>query len=99
MGREYKIVESTRKEIDKAVCDRCDKIIGRHKELGEGHWNPCGEPYSNYFEPMLEEEFFVLNKSWGYFSGKDTEIHEAVLCESCYDIVFKDVKIKITNYM
>lgn len=26
-----------------------------------------------------------VNKEWGYFSNKDTEIHKFALCEKCYD--------------
>lgn len=95
MGLEYKIVPSTRKELSGATCDKCGKRI---KVDGPGLWNPFGEPYSVYHEPCLEEEVFVLENSWGYFSHKDTQHHSVVLCEGCYDIVFKDVKIKITEY-
>lgn len=95
MGLEFKIIQSERKELDKVSCDRCGNEIKKHSA---GNWNPCGEPYSVYHEPHFDE-FFVLEKSWGYYSGKDTETHRAVLCEPCYDITFKDVKIAVTHYM
>jgi hypothetical protein len=95
MGLEFKIIQSERKELDKAICDRCGVEI---KKLSEGHWNEYGEPHSVYHEPGFDC-FFFLEHSWGYFSNKDGQTHRAVLCEPCYDIVFKDVKIKVTNYL
>ena len=34
-----------------------------------------------------------IEKSWGYFSGKDGEIHSFDLCESCYDLLVQEFKI------
>jgi hypothetical protein len=93
MGLEYKIEKVDRKLLDKATCDRCGKDI---KKVLEGQWNQWGEPYSQFHEPYFEE-FFLLKTGWGYHSHKDNQIHEAVICEDCYDIIFKDVKIKITH--
>lgn len=31
------------------------------------------------------EDAFYAHKEWGYFSEKDLQVHEFVLCESCYD--------------
>jgi hypothetical protein len=93
MGLEFKIVNSERKELDKVVCDRCDAEIKKH---AEGQWNQFGEPYSLYHEPSFDN-FFLLKQSWGYGSQKDGETHRAVLCEPCYDEVFKDVHIEISH--
>ena len=95
MGLNYKIVTSERKELDAVSCDKCGIEI---KKQGEGHWNEYGEPYSKYHEPMFDS-FFLLEHSWGFSSHKDGETHRAVLCESCYNEVFKDVKIKVTRYL
>jgi hypothetical protein len=96
MGLKYKVIKSERKELSKVTCDHCDKNI----KLSKGRWNPMGKPHTMYHEPMaIEEDYFVLRSSWGYYSRKDYDVHEAVLCEACYDIVFKDVKILITNDM
>ena len=77
------------------ICDRCDKSI----PVSIGHWNQYGEPYSRYHKPVAEEEYVVIDHAWGYFSnGKDMSTHQSVLCESCYDALFKEVKIKITEY-
>lgn len=98
MGLKYRIVESTRKEMYRMICDRCGK---KSKLASKGQWNPYGKPYSCYHEPSFDgsPEFCIIRFDWGYFSKKDTETHEIVLCEPCYDILFKDVNIKITNYM
>ena len=95
MGLEFKLIQSEKKELSGATCDRCNKKI---EISGPGHWNDSGEPYSLYHEPYLKEECFILHTRWGYYSNKDMQEHTAVLCEACYDIVFKDVKIKIEGY-
>jgi hypothetical protein len=95
MGLTYKIVNSERKELDKVTCDRCGVEI---EKIVEGGWNPMGEPYSIYHEPSFANHF-LLKQGWGYGSQKDGDIHTAVLCEPCYDIVFKDVNIQVTQYM
>jgi hypothetical protein len=95
MGLEYKIIQSERKELDKVTCDRCGHVIEKESE---GGWNPCGEPYSVYHEPHFREEYFVLDERWGYSSNKDGQTHKAVVCEPCYDIVFAEVKIQVTEY-
>ncbi len=94
MGLEFKIINTEKRELDKVVCDRCSIEI---EKLTEGHWNQWGEPHSTYHEPVFIS-FFELSVAWGYDSRKDGEIHKAVLCEDCYDEVFKDVKIHKTSY-
>jgi hypothetical protein len=94
MGLTHKVVASERKELDAVTCDKCGKEI---KKLDAGHWNEFGVPHSNYFEPHFDC-FFLLEHSWGYSSSKDGQTHRAVLCEPCYDEVFKDVKIAVTRY-
>jgi hypothetical protein len=93
MGLEYKIEKIEQKILDRVVCDRCKKEVER---ISDGGWNQFGEPYS-VFHPPSFKDFFLLETSWGYFSSKDGDKHEAVLCEPCYDEVFKGVDIKIEN--
>ena len=93
MGIEFKIINTEKLEIDKIVCDRCSIEI---EKLTEGGWNQFGEPYSTYHEPAFVS-FFELDVTWGYDSRKDGDHHRAVLCEDCYDEVFKDVKIHKTE--
>jgi hypothetical protein len=95
MGLAYKIINTERKELDRVTCDKCRNEI---EKVSDGGWNPFGEPFSMYHEPVFKD-YFLLDKSWGYFSGKDTETHRAVLCEGCYDEIFKGVNIDTSNYM
>jgi len=94
MGLTYRIENVERKLLDKITCDRCGLEI---KKTYEGGWNQCGEPHSYFHEPGFEKDYFLLQQTWGYGSRKDGEKHEAVICESCYDEIFKHVKIKITE--
>ncbi len=34
---------------------------------------------------ICREDFVRIEKKWGYFSKKDMEKHEVILCEDCYD--------------
>lgn len=42
-------------------------------------------------------EFVQLVAYWGYGSGKDTEKHEAEVCEKCYDAFW--LQAHITEYL
>lgn len=48
-----------------------------------------------------KEDFFEGKKQWGYFSKKDNELHQFLLCEQCYDEMIRNflnpVEITITN--
>lgn len=46
--------------------------------------NACGRKL-RIRNGILQEDALVVKKSWGYFSQKDLEVHEFVLCEACYD--------------
>ena len=92
MGLEFKIIQVERKVLDKVTCDCCGKEI---RKDSEAHWNECGEPYTNFLEPSFDD-FFLLEKTWGYSSPQDGTSHQAVVCEDCYKKVFAGVKIKIT---
>ena len=89
----FKIENVERKLLDRVACDRCDKEI---EKISDGGWNPFGEPHGLYHEPAFRD-FFLLRARWGYHSRKDSEVHEAVICESCYDGILKDTKTKITD--
>lgn len=95
MGLEFKVEKIERKILDRVICDRCGKEI---EKVTEGGWNQFGEPMSKFHEPSFND-FFLLEHSWGYSSRKDTQTHQAVVCEDCYDEIFKDVKITVTHYM
>lgn len=34
---------------------------------------------------LAREDYFMVTKSWGYFSGKDGRRDTFCLCEKCYD--------------
>ena len=55
--------------------------------------NCCGR------ELAQKEDAFCAHKEWGYFSEKDTQIHEFLLCEACYDEITKRfcVPVRVTE--
>ncbi len=46
--------------------------------------------------PLGNMEVATIRAHWGYSSGKDTEIHEAHLCEACYDETIGTMNIKVS---
>ena len=46
--------------------------------------NACGRTIV-FENGIMKEDVFEAVKEWGYFSGKDLEIHRFNLCEQCYD--------------
>lgn len=46
--------------------------------------NACGRQLK-YQNGILQEDVLSVKKEWGYFSNKDMDIHEFVICEDCYD--------------
>ena len=46
--------------------------------------NSCGRSL-DMRNGILQEDALIIKKEWGYFSRKDLEIHELILCEDCYD--------------
>ena len=57
--------------------------------------NQCGRKL--YVERgILKEDALIVKKEWGYFSKKDLEVHEIVICESCYDRLQNDFLIPVT---
>lgn len=50
--------------------------------------NMCGK--SIRIENQIPmEDMLSVEKSWGYFSEKDGEVHSFELCEECYDKLVK----------
>lgn len=54
------------------------------KEVEKIICNKCGKEIL-VKNGMPEEDVLSVQKRWGYFSGKDNEVHEFDLCEACYD--------------
>ncbi len=46
--------------------------------------NKCGKEIA-VENGIAREDVLSVEKRWGYFSGKDNEVHRFDLCESCYD--------------
>ena len=40
-----------------------------------------------------KSDYIEIKKEWGYFSDKDTQIHEFRICEKCYDRIVKQFEI------
>jgi ribosomal-protein-alanine N-acetyltransferase len=55
--------------------------------------NVCGN------EIIEKADYIEIKKEWGYFSKKDTEVHEFKMCERCYDRLIKQFEVapKITE--
>ena len=46
---------------------------------------------------ILKEDALIIKKEWGYFSKKDLEVHEFVLCEACYDKWIRNFVIPVRS--
>lgn len=46
--------------------------------------NACGRELK-VEKGILKEDALIVKKDWGYFSKRDLEVHEFILCESCYE--------------
>lgn len=55
------------------------------KEQQKVKCNQCGRVL-RMEKGILKEDALIIKKEWGYFSKKDLEVHELVLCEDCYDV-------------
>lgn len=53
----------------------------------ELHCNCCGK--------TIAYEALIVRKKWGYFSGKDGEIHSFCICENCYDRIRAEFRIPV----
>lgn len=46
--------------------------------------NKCGKEIKKQNQVYMED-FVEINKEWGYFSQKDGERHQIIMCEECYN--------------
>ena len=58
--------------------------------------NKCGKELMMK-NGILHEDGLFVTKEWGYFSGKDLQIHQFCLCESCYDEFTESFFIPVEN--
>jgi ribosomal-protein-alanine N-acetyltransferase len=56
--------------------------------------NSCGKMLK-VENGILKEDAFEATKEWGYFSGRDTEIHHFNLCEECYEKLIANFQIPV----
>lgn len=56
--------------------------------------NGCGRKMKKQGE-ILREDILHVEKSWGYFSGKDTQKHSFDLCEDCYENMIQGFAIPV----
>lgn len=56
--------------------------------------NSCGKVLK-VENGILKEDAFEATKEWGYFSGRDMEVHHFNLCEECYDKITSEFAIPI----
>lgn len=56
--------------------------------------NRCGKAIEN-LEYIPQGEGLHVEKQWGYFSGKDGEIHCFDLCEDCYDRLIEEFLLPV----
>ena len=56
--------------------------------------NRCGRRLEGT-DLLPGEEGLHIEKSWGYFSGKDGESCSFDLCEECYDRMIKEFEIPV----
>ena len=54
--------------------------------------NMCGNKWDDQ-KTILQKDFLVIQKDWGYFSKKDGIHHEIIICEECYDKWIATLKI------
>ncbi len=55
--------------------------------------NMCGMEYETENE-IARKDFLCIEKDWGYFSEKDGQRHEIIICENCYDKWVKQLRVK-----
>lgn len=56
--------------------------------------NCCGRMISQDIQ-KTGEDFLQIDKTWGFFSGKDGERHSFALCEGCYDSMRKNFVLEV----
>jgi ribosomal-protein-alanine N-acetyltransferase len=86
MDKKHKNKELMNKRFGTDVCDKNgsedksidEKNLALARILGENIFcNKCGT--------QILGDYLAVNKEWGYFSDKDTQIHRFAVCEKCYD--------------
>ncbi len=66
------------------------------KRISKIKCNVCGKELK-VENGIVMEGVFSVDYNWGYFSGKDGEMHSFDICEECYDQIMKQFKIPVTS--
>ena len=69
------------------------RIFDKEQKLIKIICNQCGTS-EDVDGGLMKKEFVSVEKEWGYFSDKDTQIHRFDLCEACYDGLWQDFAIR-----
>ena len=56
--------------------------------------NSCGRRLKTE-NGIMKEDAFEAMKEWGYFSGRDMEVHRFALCEDCYNKLISQFMIPV----
>ena len=68
---------------------------GTRKIIGKMICNQCGKVWTAE-NGKETEDWLCVDKTWGYFSGKDGERHSFDLCEECYDRLIRGFALPVT---
>lgn len=65
--------------------------------------NKCGKELQKQNQVYVED-YLEINKVWGYFSQRDGERHQLILCEECYNkwidqLLIPISKLEVTEMM
>lgn len=66
------------------------------EKAGKIYCNACGREIKME-HGILREDVARIEKEWGYFSKKDTQIHLFHLCETCYDKMAAAFLLPVTH--
>lgn len=66
----------------------------QEKEITKIVCNQCGKEIE-VVNGIAKEEVLTVEKQWGYFSDKDTELHQFDMCEECYDKLISSFRIPV----
>lgn len=75
--------------------ERVKKVVTREETfVSDVLCNVCGKTCKDDLD--MNFECATVHANWGYGSRKDTELHEAHICEDCYDEYVKIWKLPPT---
>ena len=72
------------------------KEIEETKKIEKIICNKCGREIE-VKGGVPQEDVLEVNKRWGYFSRKDNQLDQVVLCEDCSDAWVKGFRLAVGN--